>query len=47
MKSTHIYFRPLIRFETSAIAHDALNRSLFLTSDGRLPDGVLLRLINC
>lgn len=39
-----VYFRTVVRFETSATAHDALNRRLYLSVGERLPDVVLLRL---
>ncbi len=39
-----VYFRTVIRFETAARAHDALNRALFLSSGQRQPDCVVLRL---
>lgn len=39
-----IYFRTVIRLETSAPGHDALNRSLFLTTGQRMAASVLLRL---
>ena len=39
-----IYFRTVIRFDTAAPAHDALNRALFLSFGERHPDHVLLRL---
>ena len=39
-----IYFRTVIRFETAAPAHDALNRSLFLSVGERRPDAVVLQL---
>lgn len=39
-----IYFRTLIRFETSAPAHDTLNKTLFLSDGERLPDCIVLRL---
>lgn len=39
-----IYFRTVIRFETAAPAHDALNKTLFLATGRRLADRVLLSL---
>lgn len=39
-----IYFRTVIRFETAAPAHDALNRALFLSIGERQPDAVVLSL---
>lgn len=42
-----IYFRTVIRLETSAPEHDALNRSLFLTSGQRIANSVLLTLTEC
>lgn len=39
-----VYFRTVIRFETAALAHDALNRALFLSDGRRDPDAVVLRL---
>lgn len=39
-----VYFRTVIRFETSAVLHEALTRSLYLGVGERLPDCVLLRL---
>lgn len=42
--SAQVYFRTVIRFETSATAHDALNRTLFLSTGERLADTVVLHL---
>lgn len=39
-----IYFRTVIRLETSAPGLDSLNRSLFLSDGQRMADHVLLRL---
>lgn len=39
-----VYFRTVIRFETAAPAHDALNRVLYLAKGERQPDAVLLQL---
>lgn len=39
-----IYFRTVIRLETSAPDHDDLNKALFLSEGQRRPDHVLLRL---
>lgn len=39
-----VYFRTVIRFETAALAHDPLNRALFLSDGRRDPDAVVLRL---
>lgn len=39
-----VYFRTVIRLETSAPSHDGLNRTLFLSTGRRLPDCVLLQL---
>jgi hypothetical protein len=39
-----VYFRNVIRFETAARAHDALNRTLYLATGERLPDHVRLQL---
>lgn len=39
-----VYFRTVIRFETAAPSHDALNRTLFLAKGERLPDAVVLHL---
>ncbi len=44
VKPGDLYFRTVIRFETSAPAHDALNKAMFLTDGERLPDCVVLRL---
>ena len=41
---SQIYFRTVIRFETSDAARDGLNRRLFLATGEREPDRVLLRL---
>jgi hypothetical protein len=42
--AAQVYFRTVIRFETAAPAHDALNKALFLSEGDRQPDCVLLRL---
>jgi hypothetical protein len=42
-----VYFRTVIRMETSSVSHDHLNRTLFLTTGERQPDGVLLKLTKC
>ena len=39
-----VYFRTVIRFETAAPAHDALNRALFRSIGERQPDAVVLHL---
>ena len=39
-----VYFRTVIRFETAALAHDGLNRALFLSDGRRDPEAVVLRL---
>lgn len=41
---TLVYFRTVIRFETSAPAHDDLNRALFLSEGQRSGDHILLTL---
>lgn len=39
-----VYFRTVIRFETAAPTHDALNHVLYLAKGERQPDAVLLQL---
>jgi Protein of unknown function (DUF3237) len=39
-----VYFRTVIRFETAAVAHDALNCALFLATGLREADQVILSL---
>jgi hypothetical protein len=39
-----VYFRTVIRFETAAPAHEALNRALYLACGERQPEAVILQL---
>ena len=39
-----VYFRTVIRFETAAAAHEALNRTLYLARGARHPEAVILQL---
>ena len=39
-----VYFRTVIRFETAAVAHEALNRTLYLARGTRHPEAVILQL---
>jgi hypothetical protein len=42
--ATQIWFRSVFRFETAALAHDELNKGIFIAKGERRPEGVVLTL---